>query len=118
MIDTLFLLFFVGNDKSVSSEIENGKGVAPVSQSFPNLCPFFFLSSSNSNNKQWPFLSSGGSLSPPDILRAWLTTTPFPYRKPISLISHSDVRYRGILAGIDPAASTIQLSNGMDPICP
>ncbi|KAH9023982.1 hypothetical protein EDB85DRAFT_2075241 [Lactarius pseudohatsudake] len=27
------------------------------------------------------------------------------------LISHSDVRYRGILAGIDPAASTIQLSN-------
>lgn len=33
-------------------------------------------------------------------------------RKPISLISHSDVRYRGILAGIDPVASTIQLSNG------
>jgi hypothetical protein len=33
-------------------------------------------------------------------------------RKPISLISHSDVRYRGILAGIDPTASTIQLSNG------
>ncbi|VDC06012.1 unnamed protein product [Peniophora sp. CBMAI 1063] len=31
--------------------------------------------------------------------------------KPISLISHSDVRYRGILAGIDPNASTIQLSN-------
>ncbi|KAJ8487899.1 hypothetical protein ONZ51_g3902 [Trametes cubensis] len=31
--------------------------------------------------------------------------------KPISLISHSDVRYRGILAGIDPVASTIQLSN-------
>ncbi|KAI9452152.1 Scd6-like Sm domain-containing protein [Russula earlei] len=31
--------------------------------------------------------------------------------KPISLISHSDVRYRGILAGIDPAALTIQLSN-------
>ncbi|KAF8629919.1 hypothetical protein AX15_003196 [Amanita polypyramis BW_CC] len=31
--------------------------------------------------------------------------------KPIFLISHSDVRYRGILAGIDPAASTIQLSN-------
>jgi len=31
--------------------------------------------------------------------------------KQISLISHSDVRYRGILAGIDPAASTIQLSN-------
>ncbi|ESK82182.1 lsm14 protein [Moniliophthora roreri MCA 2997] len=30
--------------------------------------------------------------------------------KPISLISHSDVRYRGILAGIDAAASTIQLS--------
>lgn len=27
------------------------------------------------------------------------------------LISHSDVRYRGILAGIDPVASTIQLSN-------
>jgi hypothetical protein len=42
--------------------------------------------------------------------------TPSPYRKPISLISHSDVRYRGILAGIDPAASTIQLSNGMNPI--
>ena len=33
-------------------------------------------------------------------------------RKPISLISQSDVRYRGILAGIDPVASTIQLSNG------
>ncbi|KAI0723832.1 Scd6-like Sm domain-containing protein [Cerioporus squamosus] len=31
--------------------------------------------------------------------------------KPISLVSHSDVRYRGILAGIDPVASTIQLSN-------
>ncbi|KAJ7593284.1 Scd6-like Sm domain-containing protein [Mycena floridula] len=31
--------------------------------------------------------------------------------KPISLISHSDVRYRGILAGIDPQNSTIQLSN-------
>ncbi|KAI0077109.1 hypothetical protein K474DRAFT_1643733 [Panus rudis PR-1116 ss-1] len=31
--------------------------------------------------------------------------------KPISLISQSDVRYRGILAGIDPVASTIQLSN-------
>ncbi|KAL9715466.1 hypothetical protein Ac2012v2_002127 [Leucoagaricus gongylophorus] len=31
--------------------------------------------------------------------------------KPISLISHSDVRYRGTLAGIDPGASTIQLSN-------
>ena len=36
-------------------------------------------------------------------------------RKPISLISHSDVRYRGILAGIDPHASTIQLSNGEFP---
>ena len=33
-------------------------------------------------------------------------------RKSISLISHSDVRYRGTLAGIDPGASTIQLSNG------
>ncbi|EIM89560.1 uncharacterized protein STEHIDRAFT_118741 [Stereum hirsutum FP-91666 SS1] len=31
--------------------------------------------------------------------------------KTISLISHSDVRYRGVLAGIDPAAATIQLSN-------
>ncbi|KAK0482714.1 Scd6-like Sm domain-containing protein [Armillaria novae-zelandiae] len=30
--------------------------------------------------------------------------------KPISLISQSDVRYRGILAGIDANASTIQLS--------
>ncbi|KAF9021382.1 hypothetical protein BDZ89DRAFT_1071463 [Hymenopellis radicata] len=29
--------------------------------------------------------------------------------KPISLISHSDVRYRRILAGIDSATSTIQL---------
>ncbi|KAF9021394.1 hypothetical protein BDZ89DRAFT_243785 [Hymenopellis radicata] len=29
--------------------------------------------------------------------------------KPISLSSHSDVRYRGILAGIDPAASTVQV---------
>lgn len=33
-------------------------------------------------------------------------------RKPISLISHSDIRYRGTLAGIDPHASTIQLENG------
>ena len=40
-----------------------------------------------------------------------------PHRKSISLISHSDVRYRGILAGIDPVASTIQLSNGITPIC-
>ncbi|EAU88913.1 hypothetical protein CC1G_10559 [Coprinopsis cinerea okayama7 len=31
--------------------------------------------------------------------------------KTISLISHSDVRYRGILAGIDPQASTISLQN-------
>ncbi|KAF9532805.1 Scd6-like Sm domain-containing protein [Crepidotus variabilis] len=31
--------------------------------------------------------------------------------KPISLISHSDIRYRGTLAGIDPQASTIQLEN-------
>ncbi|KAK7693927.1 hypothetical protein QCA50_003501 [Cerrena zonata] len=31
--------------------------------------------------------------------------------KPISLVSQSDVRYRGILAGIDPVQSTIQLSN-------
>jgi hypothetical protein len=45
-----------------------------------------------------------------------IITPPIPYRKPISLISHSDVRYRGILAGIDPAASTIQLSNGTKPI--
>ncbi|KAI5826629.1 hypothetical protein K523DRAFT_374881 [Schizophyllum commune Tattone D] len=30
---------------------------------------------------------------------------------PISLISHSDVRYRGILAGIDQVQSTIKLSN-------
>ena len=32
-----------------------------------------------------------------------------PSRKPISLISHSDIRHRGTLAGIDPQASTIQL---------
>ncbi|KAJ7141478.1 Scd6-like Sm domain-containing protein [Mycena epipterygia] len=32
-------------------------------------------------------------------------------RKPLSLISHSDVHYRGILAGIDPVASTIRLTN-------
>jgi len=31
--------------------------------------------------------------------------------KPISLISHSDIRYRGILHGIDPVASTISLAN-------
>jgi len=31
--------------------------------------------------------------------------------KPISLISHSDIRYRGILHGIDAAASTISLAN-------
>ena len=34
------------------------------------------------------------------------------YRKAISLLSHSDVRYRGILAGLDPLNSTIQLRNG------
>ena len=37
-------------------------------------------------------------------------------RKPISLLSISDVRYRGILAGLDPANSTIQLRNGERPI--
>ena len=52
----------------------------------------------------------------PDIVHHDRWATPSPYRKPISLISHSDVRYRGILAGIDPAASTIQLSNGMNRI--
>lgn len=31
--------------------------------------------------------------------------------KSISLLSHSDVRYRGILAGLDPSNSTIQLRN-------
>ncbi|EJD02280.1 uncharacterized protein FOMMEDRAFT_168778 [Fomitiporia mediterranea MF3/22] len=31
--------------------------------------------------------------------------------KAISLLSHSDVRYRGILAGLDPSNSTIQLRN-------
>ena len=31
-------------------------------------------------------------------------------RKPIYLVSHSDVKYKGILAGIDKANSTIQLS--------
>jgi len=49
-------------------------------------------------------------------VRCLLTTalnTEREVSKPISLISHSDVRYRGILAGIDPANSTIQLSNGM-----
>ena len=60
------------------------------------------------DNSEWPSLSSGAYFYrnesiQPDSLRC---------RKPISLISHSDVRYRGILAGIDPAASTIQLSNG------
>ncbi|THH11982.1 hypothetical protein EW145_g273 [Phellinidium pouzarii] len=34
-----------------------------------------------------------------------------PHRKAISLLSHSDVRYRGILAGLDPSNSTIQLRN-------
>ncbi len=33
-------------------------------------------------------------------------------RKPISLVSLSDIRYRGILHGIDPANSTISLANG------
>jgi hypothetical protein len=60
-------------------------------------------------------LSFIGCVLPPDVLQARLTATPSLDRKPISLISHSDVRYRGILAGIDPAASTIQLSNGMEP---
>jgi len=58
-------------------------------------------------------LSFIGCVPPPNVLQACLTATPSLDRKPISLISHSDVRYRGILAGIDPAASTIQLSNGM-----
>ena len=57
----------------------------------------------------WPPASSGSTIlhtsQAPRTDPAW-------HRKPISLISQSDVRYRGILAGIDPAASTIQLSNG------
>jgi hypothetical protein len=64
-------------------------------------------------------LSFIGCVTPVDVAYDGLTAAPpplQPYRKPISLISHSDVRYRGILAGIDPAASTIQLSNGTKPI--
>lgn len=57
----------------------------------------------------WPPASSGLPLLPSP---AGIVTDTARRRKPISLISHSDVRYRGILAGIDPAASTIQLSNG------
>lgn len=63
--------------------------------------PQFIISS------EWLSVSSGTPLhtsSPP--------TSDHSSRKPISLISHSDVRYRGILAGIDAQASTIQLSNG------
>ena len=57
----------------------------------------------------WPLsVSSGMSHTLPPRVRALTELS----RKPISLISHSDVRYRGILAGIDPVASTIQLSNG------
>lgn len=40
-------------------------------------------------------------------------STLFPHRKAISLLSHSDVRYRGILAGLDPSSATIQLRNGL-----
>jgi len=61
----------------------------------PSPC-FFFLYSST------PFFFS---------LNSNITMALSFIGKPISLISHSDVRYRGILAGIDPAASTIQLSN-------
>ena len=57
----------------------------------------------------WPLsVSSGTRHCPP----ARVCMADRLCRKPISLISHSDVRYRGILAGIDPVASTIQLSNG------
>lgn len=67
-----------------------------------NVSSFFFA--------QWPLPSSG--LFFLFALCGACTDHPL-HRKPISLISHSDVRYRGILAGIDPAASTIQLSNGV-----
>jgi hypothetical protein len=85
--------------------------------------PLFSLSVSSPRQiqiSQWPFPSSGAS-SPPRRCFQILAyhdrpATPSPCRKPISLISHSDVRYRGILAGIDPAASTIQLSNGTNSI--
>lgn len=57
----------------------------------------------------WPLASLGSTIlqtsQTPPTNATW-------HRKPISLISQSDVRYRGTLAGIDPAASTIQLSNG------
>ena len=65
---------------------------------------FFVLLSS-----PWPLSVSSGTRRP-SLCRVWDLTSL--RRKPISLISHSDVRYRGILAGIDPVASTIQLSNG------
>jgi hypothetical protein len=71
------------------------------------------LDCANTSEFQVPFLSSRHGAQFHRVGFCWpfcrALTVP---RKPISLISHSDVRYRGILAGIDPAASTIQLSNG------
>ena len=59
--------------------------------------------------QRWPFLLSGSHL----VSALYVHELILHYlRKPISLISQSDVRYRGILAGIDPVQSTIQLSNG------
>jgi hypothetical protein len=40
------------------------------------------------------------------------TRSPKFFSKIINLTSAHDVRYRGVLAGIDPVQHTIQLSNG------
>jgi hypothetical protein len=143
MLDTPFVLFFTSffvritsgrwwhmNMTVCLSEIEKGgrKHLATLARLschiFPKVpLPFFFFSlhlrapSYQIQISSWPFRSSGSSSLPlPDIVHHDKWATSSPYRKPISLISHSDVRYRGILAGIDPAASTIQLSNGTNRI--
>jgi hypothetical protein len=130
MLDTLektWLLLLVSGNRP-KSEIESntpggdmsGRRSSSISF-FPNL--FFFClvlcSCLQFKYHKWPFRSSGAFNGPVDVAYDGsdiYAPPPSPYRKPISLISHSDVRYRGILAGIDPAASTIQLSNGTKPI--
>ncbi|KXN91470.1 hypothetical protein AN958_00732 [Leucoagaricus sp. SymC.cos] len=90
--------------------------IFPLSKlSFPysSTCiPFSLFSPSVSFSfPRWPLALSGVFILLSWLVGSRLTRVFFCFRKPISLISHSDVRYRGILAGIDPVASTIQLSN-------
>lgn len=103
------------------AEIKLGM-LAAVQSSIATSSPFFFFSTLLRFFLLTQFKYHNGPLfyrvRPSNICHVRPLTARSDYRKPISLISHSDVRYRGILAGIDPAASTIQLSNGMDVMYP